>query len=156
MPAAVTPRRFPPPWTIEEHNDACFIVHDKNGQALAYFYFEEEAGRRSAANLLTKDEARRMAVTDAAPARMARRLRFSGDMVALHRLLKRRRAESKFCDSGVTRFALIRCPPRRRLGSPGAVGQSTASGRLDLPIWPYGVKVAPTRTTSGISEGNAK
>jgi hypothetical protein len=57
-----TARRFPPPWTIEEHNDACFIVRDKNGQALAYFYFEDEPGRRFAAKLLTKDEARRMAV----------------------------------------------------------------------------------------------
>ena len=56
-----SPRRFPPPWTLEENNDACFIVRDKNGQALGYFYFEEEPGRRSAANLLTKDEARRMA-----------------------------------------------------------------------------------------------
>ena len=61
MAAEVNPRRFPPPWTIEEHNDACFIVSDKNGQALAYFYFEEEAGRRSAANLLSRDKARRMA-----------------------------------------------------------------------------------------------
>jgi hypothetical protein len=30
----VTARRFPPPWTIDEMNDACFIVRDKNGQAL--------------------------------------------------------------------------------------------------------------------------
>ncbi len=36
MPSA---RRFPPPWIIEENNDACFIVRDANGQALGYFYF---------------------------------------------------------------------------------------------------------------------
>jgi hypothetical protein len=57
----MTTRRFPPPWTVEEYNDACFIVSDKNGQALAYFYFEDEAGRRSAANLLSRDEAWKMA-----------------------------------------------------------------------------------------------
>ena len=57
-----SPRRFPPPWTLEENNDARFIVREKNGQALGYFYFEEEPGRRSAANLLTKDEARRIAI----------------------------------------------------------------------------------------------
>jgi hypothetical protein len=39
-------RRFPPPWSIEELNDACFIVRDANGQQLAYVYFEEEPGRR--------------------------------------------------------------------------------------------------------------
>ena len=41
-------RRFPPPWTVDEANDACFNVRDKNGQALGYFYFEDEPGRRSA------------------------------------------------------------------------------------------------------------
>jgi hypothetical protein len=54
-------RRFPPPWSVEEQ-PACFIVRDHNGQALAYVYFEDEPGRRSAAKLLSKDEARRIAV----------------------------------------------------------------------------------------------
>jgi hypothetical protein len=53
-------RRFPPPWAAEE-TDACFIVKDSNGQALAYVYFEDEPGRRTAANLLTRDEARQLA-----------------------------------------------------------------------------------------------
>jgi hypothetical protein len=41
-------RAFPPPWTLEEMNDACFIVRDANGQALAYVYFEEEPRSRTA------------------------------------------------------------------------------------------------------------
>ena len=54
-------RRFPPPWSIEEHNDDCYIVKDRNAQALAYVYYENELGRRTAASLLTRDEARRIA-----------------------------------------------------------------------------------------------
>ena len=53
-------RRFPPPWTVEE-TDACFIVKDRGGMALAYVYFEEKPGRRAAAKLLTRDLARRIA-----------------------------------------------------------------------------------------------
>jgi hypothetical protein len=54
-------RRFPPPWSVEEL-DACYVVRDNGGQKLAYVYFEDEPGRRAAAKLLTKDEARRIAV----------------------------------------------------------------------------------------------
>jgi hypothetical protein len=53
--------RFPPPPSVEEQ-DACFIVRDHNGQQLAYIYLENEPGRRSAAKLVTKDEARRITV----------------------------------------------------------------------------------------------
>jgi hypothetical protein len=34
------------------------VVRDANGQALGYFYFEEEPGQRSAAKMLTKDDYR--------------------------------------------------------------------------------------------------
>jgi transposase len=51
-------RRRPGP--IDEANAACFIVKDHNGHALAYD-ISRTTGRRSAAKLLTKDEAQRMA-----------------------------------------------------------------------------------------------
>jgi hypothetical protein len=60
MQPKIEPRRFPPPWTIDD-NGACFIVRDSYGQALAYVYYENKLGRRSAANLLTREEALRIA-----------------------------------------------------------------------------------------------
>jgi len=51
---------FPPPWSVEDIS-AAFVVKDCTGQKLGYFYYEEEPGRRSAAKLLSKDEARRIA-----------------------------------------------------------------------------------------------
>src|SRR6516162_8768108 len=42
-------------------------VPDANRQQLAYVYYENEPGRRSAAKSLTKDEARRIATQRQAP-----------------------------------------------------------------------------------------
>ena len=54
-------RRFPPPWSVEER-PACYIVKDASGFDVAFVYYEEESGKRAAAKLMTKDEARRIAV----------------------------------------------------------------------------------------------
>ena len=58
MPAA---RRFLPPWSAELQPNY-YVVRDANGQQLAYVYYSNEPDRRAAAKLLTKDEARRIAV----------------------------------------------------------------------------------------------
>lgn len=53
-------RRFPPPWSVEE-TVAC--LSDSSGQVLAYIYFENEPRPgESVAKLLSRDEARRIAV----------------------------------------------------------------------------------------------
>jgi hypothetical protein len=51
---------FPAPWSVEEQS-ICFVVRDAASQAIGYFYYEEEPGRRSTGKLLTKEEARRIA-----------------------------------------------------------------------------------------------
>jgi hypothetical protein len=56
---AMPERHFPEPWFVEEL-DSCFVVKDLNGQALAYMYFEKEP-RRHRRELLTRDEAQRIA-----------------------------------------------------------------------------------------------
>ncbi len=54
------PRRFPPPWKETELRES-FVVEDASGQALGYFYFEDDERLRQASGRLTRDEARRMA-----------------------------------------------------------------------------------------------
>jgi hypothetical protein len=51
-------RQLPPPWSAELQPNY-YVVRDANKQQLAYVYYENVPGRRSAAKLLTKDEARR-------------------------------------------------------------------------------------------------
>jgi hypothetical protein len=70
----VTERHFLlPPWLVEEL-EACFFVTDSTGQKLAYVYFEDDPGHRTAAKLLTKDEAHRIAVNIAKLPELLRKL----------------------------------------------------------------------------------
>jgi hypothetical protein len=55
------PRRFPPPWSIEERQES-FIVKDSTGQMLAYIYFEDEPQRQLSTKRLSRDEAFLIAV----------------------------------------------------------------------------------------------
>jgi hypothetical protein len=55
------PRRFPPPWSVKEATES-FCIKDAKDQALAYVYYEDETGRRTAMGRLSRDEARRIAV----------------------------------------------------------------------------------------------
>jgi hypothetical protein len=57
----MTGRRFPAPWTAEEYRGISYIVCHANKIPVAHIYFEAEPGRRAAANLMTKDEARKIA-----------------------------------------------------------------------------------------------
>jgi len=54
-------RRFPPPWTVEKIPGG-FKVIDASGQSLAYVYSRENDSDAHIAQVLTEDEARRIAV----------------------------------------------------------------------------------------------
>jgi hypothetical protein len=54
-------RRFPPPWRADKIAGG-YVVRDANGQALAYIYSRDNEPEARQAKVLTKDEARRIAV----------------------------------------------------------------------------------------------
>jgi hypothetical protein len=58
---AEPPRRFPPPWRADKTPHG-YLVRDANGQELAYIYSRENEAEAMQAKVLTKDEARRIAV----------------------------------------------------------------------------------------------
>jgi hypothetical protein len=66
-------RRFPPPWSIEEHNES-FIIKDATGQTLAYLYFEDEPQRQMSMRRLSRDEAFLLAVNFAKLPRVPRQI----------------------------------------------------------------------------------
>ena len=57
----VTTRRFPSPRSVRELEQA-FRIEDANGQAVAYTYFRRDENEARQANVLTWDEARRIAM----------------------------------------------------------------------------------------------
>jgi hypothetical protein len=54
-------RRFPPPRRTDR-SPGGYVVRDANGQALVYIYSRDSEGEAMQAKVLTKDEARRIAV----------------------------------------------------------------------------------------------
>jgi hypothetical protein len=54
-------RRFPSPWHADPMPDG-YVVRDANGQALAYLRSRDNEAEARQANVLTKDEARRIAI----------------------------------------------------------------------------------------------
>jgi hypothetical protein len=61
MAANMTPRRFPPPWSVDDIG-GCFVVKASNNRPLVFIYYGEGVPRRSLARLLTRNAARRIAV----------------------------------------------------------------------------------------------
>jgi hypothetical protein len=58
---SMTSRRFPAPWRADRIPGG-YVVRDANGQALAWIYSRDNEAEAMQAKVLTKDEARRIAV----------------------------------------------------------------------------------------------
>jgi hypothetical protein len=57
----VNDRRFPAPWRADKIPGG-YVVRDANGQALVHVYSRDNEAEALQAKVLTKDEARRIAV----------------------------------------------------------------------------------------------
>ena len=57
----MTSRRFPAPWTVIENAES-FWVKDAGGQTVGWFYFRHNEETARQAKVLTRDEARRIAI----------------------------------------------------------------------------------------------
>jgi hypothetical protein len=58
---AESSRRFPAPWHVDRMPGG-YVVRDANGQAFAYLYSRDNEDEARQAKVLTKDEARRIAI----------------------------------------------------------------------------------------------
>jgi hypothetical protein len=66
-------RRFPPPWHADPMPGG-YVVRDANGQAVAYLYSRDNEDEARHAKVLTKEEARRIAVNIARLPELVREL----------------------------------------------------------------------------------
>ena len=56
----MTARGFPTPWLVVEKVES-FCIEDADGAAVAWTYFSDEAEKREATGLMTREEALRIA-----------------------------------------------------------------------------------------------
>ena len=81
----MTPRRFPPPWTVQRLPGG-FKVTDANGQSLAYFYARENDNDAGTAGVLTMDETLGEQLRQAAgAARQGLEHRVASEMTTCHK-----------------------------------------------------------------------
>jgi hypothetical protein len=148
------PRRFPPPWSVEE-TEACFIVKDSGGQKLAYVYYEEEPGRRSAAKLLTKGEA-----ADCGQLRQAAGPAPQAAVFTLNGSTQRPQADVRFTPDSGHHSDIAECPLCANRPVLVDIPRSLATGTysveavaMGIPSLPVTVNIVPLSVSAGFVGG---